>query len=395
MSDTGSSVPAPPAKNGGRRRMTAVLVSVAVSAAVLVGILTAVAAHFAKGYFLFSPGTAPVITTSTGCKASGGELALPTGQPCVHLVVPPAKVHRVKGKLLMVDVEVSTPGPLEWAEYELGVLGEHRQFVPVAAYTGVTPSSELACQDTQQMVSADQDAALAALRHLRYHVSEVPMGAEVTGVVEGAPAWDAGIHCNDLITAVNGEKVKDAAQFSDRVAPVRAGEVVTLADRPAGGGKLRQVEVRLAKTPPDRVAQGFPSRSYLGIQVGTRVQPELPFEVSVQAGDIGGPSAGLAFTLAILDTLSNGSLTGGHVVAATGTISPDGAVGEVGGVREKTVAVKRAGAQVFFVPAAEYQDAEVAAGPHLRVVPVSTLRQVLGILHRDYEGNVADIRLGS
>ena len=107
----------------------------------------------------------------------------------------------------------------------------------------------------------------------------------------------------------------------------------------------------------------------------------------VNAGNIGGPSAGLAFTLAILDSLSSGNLTGGHRVAATGTISPDGTVGPVGGVREKTVAVQRAGAQIFFVPAAEYGDALSVARPGLQVVPVNSLAQVLSILTHRFGGS--------
>ena len=108
----------------------------------------------------------------------------------------------------------------------------------------------------------------------------------------------------------------------------------------------------------------------------------------MEAGEIGGPSAGLAFTLAIMDSLSNGKLTGGHKVAATGTMDPAGDVGQVGGVQEKTAAVEKAGAQVFFVPQAEYQDAESVAGHNLVVVPVTSLSQVLQILRQRYGGDV-------
>jgi PDZ domain-containing protein len=120
------------------------------------------------------------------------------------------------------------------------------------------------------------------------------------------------------------------------------------------------------------------------------VKPVLPFPVSVDAAGIGGPSAGLAFTLAILDALSNGKLTGGHRVAATGTISPDGAVGDVGGVQEKTVAVEKAGAQVFFVPQVEYAVAKSVASSNLQVIPVTTLGQVLQVLRQRYGGGLPE-----
>jgi PDZ domain-containing protein len=371
-----------------RGRRPSFFIGLGLLAVAVIGIPTAVATHYANQYFLFSPGTAPVITTSTGCRPAQGELALPDGAPCVRLVVPRDKVHDVDGKLLMVDVEVSQAGPLQWAEYELGLLGKQRQMVPVVAYAGQTPTSELGCQDTQEMGLANEDAAITALESLHYRVNEAPLGAEINAVYPNTPAWSAGIKCDDLITAVNGRKVTTAADFTDLLEPVRPGTSVTLTDHPVGGGAAKQVKVRLVAPPAELVTQGFANRAYLGVSVDTRVKPELPFAVSIDAGDIGGPSAGLAFTLAILDVLSNGRLTGGHTVAATGTISPNGAVGDVGGVQEKAAAVEKAGAQVFFVPEVEYATARDAVGNGLQVVPVTTLAQVLRILHQRYGGEV-------
>jgi len=360
---------------------------------VAVAALAAVPVHYSGKYFVFSPGTAPVITTSAQCKPQAGQLTLPSGAPCVRLVVPPSKAHHMDGRLLMVDVEVSRASPLQWIAYELGLLGSHSELVTVASYADGTPTSELGCQDTQQMVSAGQAAAIAALGALQYRVAERPLGAQVVEVLPGTPAWRAGVHCNDLITAVNGKPVNSAAEFGKLMAPLRPGTLVTLTDHPGGGRQTRLIRARLAK-PPRRVAEGgstvpFTDRAYLGVAVSTKPELVLPFHVSVDAGAIGGPSAGLAFTLAILDSLSGGKLTGGHVVAATGTISPNGEVGEVGGVREKTVAVEKAGAQVFFVPAAEYSQARSVASKDLHVVPVSTLHQALEILAHDYGGVLA------
>ncbi|HTV11886.1 MAG TPA: PDZ domain-containing protein [Acidimicrobiales bacterium] len=355
---------------------------------ILVGAATALASHYADGYFLFAPGTAPSITANPACKPSQGQLALPNGAPCVRLVVPKGKAHALDGKLLMVDVEVSQAGPWDWALYELGLLGGDRQMISVASYAGTTPTSELGCQDTQLMVSANEDAALAALGELHYKVGEDPEGAEVTEVLAGTPAWDAGLKCNDLITAVNGKPVTDAAEFTNAFQGLPPGSVVTLSDHPASGGRARTVRVTLEKTPPKMVALGFPTRAYVGLAVQTRARLVLPFTVSVNAGDIGGPSAGLAFTLAMLDALSGGKLTGGHVVAATGTIAPNGQVGDVGGVQEKAVAVEKAGAQVFFVPSVEYKVAKSVVGNRLRVVPVTTLAQVLHVLQSDYGGSL-------
>ena len=374
-----------------RARWPVVLVLALLLGAAVIGIPVGVAAHEASSYYVFSPGTAPVITVSASCKPAGGELALPDGTPCVRLVLPHDKTHRIDGQLLMVDVQVAQAGPLDWAEYELGLLGNSRQLVPVAAYAGTTPTSELGCQDDQEMVSADQDAALAALALLSYKVDQRPLGIQIDTVLAGTPAWKAGLECNDVITAVDGKPVRTAEALTAALKPFHAGTVISLTDQPASGGPTKQVKVRLGQPSASALAEGFGGHAYMGLQVETRVKPVLPFPVSVDAGAIGGPSAGLAFTLAILDALSNGKLTGGHRVAATGTIDPQGDVGQVGGVQEKTVAVERAGAQVFFVPRAEYGDAESVAAGKLKVIPVSTLGQVLETLHKHYAGDLSGL----
>jgi len=107
----------------------------------------------------------------------------------------------------------------------------------------------------------------------------------------------------------------------------------------------------------------------------------------VHTQDIGGPSAGLAMSLGIIDELSSGRLTGHHIIAATGTIDQYGNVGDVGGVAEKTIAVEQAGATVFFVPSVELKTAQSKASPQLHVYAVNNLNQVLRIL-KHLGGNV-------
>jgi Lon-like protease len=328
------------------------------------------------------------VTTSGKCQTSGDELALPDGTPCVRLVLPASRAHKLDGEIFMVDVEVGQAGPVDWLEYKLGLLGKSRQMYPVAVYAGPTPTSELGCQDTEEMVSANEDAALAALAQLHYSVGADDLGVQVDSVFAGTPAWRAGVKCDDLITAVNGKKVSRADQLTALLAPMVPGTTVTFTDHPASGGPPKQIKVQLTSPPESALSQGFTGRSYMGVEVQTRFRPVLPFPVSIDAAEIGGPSAGLAFTLAIIDTLSNGKLTGGHRIAATGTIDPDGAVGDVGGVQEKTVAVEKAGAQVFFVPQVEYAVAKSVADKSLQVIPVTTLGQVLQILRQRYGGTL-------
>ena len=140
-------------------------------------------------------------------------------------------------------------------------------------------------------------------------------------------------------------------------------------------------------TPPKGLVDtgcGPPTKptAFLGIDPQTQQDWHFPVKVTVHTQDIGGPSAGLAMTLGIIDKLSSGRLTGNRIVAATGTIDQYGNVGDVGGVAEKTIAVERAGATVFFVPSVELKTAESKATPQLHVYAVSTLNQVLRILER-------------
>jgi PDZ domain-containing protein len=122
--------------------------------------------------------------------------------------------------------------------------------------------------------------------------------------------------------------------------------------------------------------------------MGTQPVYDYPFPVSINSDMIGGPSAGLAWTLGIMNPLSGGNLTGGRTVAATGTIRPDGSVGDVGGVLQKTIAVERAGATVFFVPPSpdgshgELKLARSVANGTLQVFEVSSLREALTDLER-------------
>jgi PDZ domain-containing protein len=129
--------------------------------------------------------------------------------------------------------------------------------------------------------------------------------------------------------------------------------------------------------------------------MGVRVAPvaleyEFPFDITIDTGDVGGPSAGLAFTLGIIDDLTPGDLTGGTDIAVTGTIAGDGTVGPVGGTGQKAAAARDAGISLFLVPRDDYEDAVARAGDDLEVVAVDTVDQALEAL-RERGGNVDDL----
>jgi PDZ domain-containing protein len=337
----------------------------------------------AKGYYAFAPGSAPRLTGSATCRASsaGADLALPDGSPCARIIVPADLSHPIQGSLYMVDVLVGRATPVQYILSKLGLLhtfSQGTQLIPASAVLGTTPPAQLSCQDDQQMQSATSSASVVALRHLGYQVKENDLGAQLYEVAPSSPATAAGLHCNDVVVAVNARPIHTSA---DLVAAIRAGkpgDTVRLTvhrSGPNGKPETKTLTATLGATPAS-VDPAHPDQPFLGVVSTTQTTYTFPFDVNIEVGNIGGPSAGLAMTLATLDILSNGNLTGGHRVAATGTIGLDGSVGDVGGVAQKAVAVRRAGATVFFVPADELKDAQSQAGS-MKVYPVTTLQQAL------------------
>lgn len=367
-----------------------------VLAAIVVVVVVVVVLGYrgARGYYALSPGTAPQLTTSASCRAHHGQLEFPDGRACARISVPASKDHGIGGHLFMVDVEVGPATPVQYLLQKAGLLGtfDHgAQIVPSSEILGTAPANQLGCQDTEEMAGATQSAAATALSRLGYQVSLVETGAQIFQVQPNTPAERAGVECQDVVTAVDGHPVRSAVQLGKVINQYRPGDRVAMSVE--RDGKKLTLHAKLT-TPPASLVRSAPAgdkpKAYLGVASETKAHLKLPFRVTINAGDIGGPSAGLAFTLGVLDALTHGHLTGGHAVAATGTISPDGAVGEVGGVAQKAVAVRRAGAQVFFVPKAEYAAARSTAGD-MRVVPVTTLNQVLADL-KALGGNTSGVR---
>ena len=377
----------PPAGPGPRRglRRRPVIAVLVVVIAVLVGAVVYVV-HGAGAYYSIAPGTAPVVSAAPACRpASAGSYALPGGRACVRVVLPAGRAAAVSGSVMMVDVLVGPASPGDFLLSKLGLLHQFRDgtvLVPKGEILGNTPPSQLGCQDTQQMTDATSSAAVVALRHLGYKVAENDQGAQVDQVGPGTPAAAAGIRCNDLVTAVNGRPVHTANDLVAAIHSAKPGQTVSItASRPGPNGKATTVQLRakLAGTPAESGQPARPDQAFLGVVTETRASYAYPFPVDIQVGQIGGPSAGLALTLGILDALSNGQLTAGHKVAATGTIDLQGNVGDVGGVAQKTVAVRRAGAQLFLVPPQELAAARSEA-KSMKVEAVSTLSQALADL---------------
>ena len=170
-------------------------------------------------------------------------------------------------------------------------------------------------------------------------------------IAPDSPAAEV-LEIDDVIVAVDGNDVDVPDEIGDLLQVGGPGATHTLTvERPAGSDTQVEVEVTTIAAPDD------PDRAIIGIAPEDRITDfDFPVDVSIDSGDVGGPSAGLAFTLAVLDVLTPGELTGGHRVAVTGTMSLDGSVGPVGGGAQKAIAVRDAGYEVFLVPSDELEE---------------------------------------
>src|SRR5918997_20754 len=235
----------------------------------------------------------------------------------------------------------------------------------------------------QMMSDSKQVATQVALERLGFEV-DVTVGQVVVEVLPDTPA-DGVLEAGDVITAIDGESFDDGRDLSRLLDDDQPGDTVTATVQPPTGGADRDVELALAADPED------PDRGVMGVRVMEAVLDyDFPVDVEIDTGDVGGPSAGLAFTLGIIDDLTPGDLTGGTDVAVTGTIAGDGTVGPVGGTGQKAAAVRDAGITLFLVPSGDYEAAVERAGDDLEVVAVDTIEEALAAL-AERGGNVDEL----
>ncbi|MGD0311125.1 MAG: S16 family serine protease [Acidimicrobiales bacterium] len=292
-----------------------------------------------------------------------------------YITVPADKSHPVTHPVLLTDVEIGRVTALTYLFYRLQSDSALEQ---VEAVTGGTPPSQLNAQGTLEMSQAEDDAKAAALTRLGYSVPATPSGAVIFGTYPGTPAYTA-LSVGDVVTAVDGVATPTAQALVTTLSRYHSGDTVRLTVRRGGTAPPAPVSITLKSTEVD-VGGGQMVRLDLGIQPEDQVDFTYPFSVNIDVTNIGGPSAGLAMTLGVIDALTSGSVTGGRTVAATGTIDSQGDVGDVGGVAQKTVAVENAGASIFLVPPQEYKVALSKDRPGLKIYAVSTLDQALEVL---------------
>jgi Lon-like protease len=249
-----------------------------------------------------------------------------------------------------------------------------------------TDADQLREMNLRLMDSSKDAARGVAFEQLGYDAIS-GSGASVVQVVPDAPA-DGVLEEDDTIVELDGEPVRIDGDVISLLSQRDPGDRVSLVVE--RDGARVPVELELGSRP------GARGEAFLGVGLVTRdLKLDFPFDVDIESERIGGPSAGLAFTLELLDVLTEGELTGGRQVAATGTIELDGTVGDVGGVTQKTAAVKSAGIDLFLVPRGEFEDARRAAGDDLQVEAVDTLDDALRILAREGGNGLALGRPGA
>ena len=337
-----------PFSNMNRRSTTLLISSVAAAGAIAASVLIPVP------YVILGPG--PTLNT-LGKDSSGQPLITIKGHP----------EYPTTGHLNMVTVSYAGgPGNdvniysalAAWLNPQEAVVPESELFPPGSSQQQVQQ------QNTTEMTTSQQVAVAAALTELH-----IPYKTEnqvaVAGLQAGFPA-DSVVKVNDVITAVDGQPVTTLAGLQDQIRAHPAGTTLTITvDR---SGKTLQLQAA------SKEYNGHPA---LGVQVQMEQNFTFPFTVHISVGDIGGPSAGTMFALGIIDKLTNDDLAGGKFIAGTGEISTDGAVGAIGGIQQKMVGARNAGATVFLTPASNCADTKGAVPAGLQIVKIATLNQAV------------------
>ena len=345
-----------------RRTVSSVLVTV-----LLVGLIST-AAFLPVPYVTMSPGP----TVNVFDEVEGDRV----------IEVEGADTYPTEGDLRLTTVSVTSPGA------EISLLealsawfdGTRAVYPRDVIYPPEQTAEDVERESSVQMVSSQDTAIAVALRELGF---DLPLRTEVLGVTEGSPA-DGKLEPRDYVLEVNGRTIEDVSEVSEAIQESGVDEPAEIVVR--RDGERRTVSVTAEAAPDDA------DRAVVGIEIGTGY--DFPFDVAVNLDDnIGGPSAGLIFSLAVYDTLTPGSLTAGADVAGTGTIDARGEVGPIGGIQQKVVAAADAGAVLFLVPSANCAAALGAnvGEDEIRLVRATTMHQAVESLETYAEDPEADL----
>ena len=245
---------------------------------------------------------------------------------------------------------------------------------------GLTPQ-ERRNTDARLMTRSQDVSVYVALAELGYDLPDSQV--VVSGLIPCMPAAEH-ITIGDVITSVGGEPVSESSRVSAAVRSRAVGELVEFGIRRQGETASVLVDIRLGSSAdecidPSNRTSLEDERPLLGVILANDVG-DLGVDIDFATGNIAGPSAGLAFALSVMDLLTPGELTEGRPVAVTGTISPDGSVGTVGGIAQKVRAAERRNFRLMLVPEGQFEEAAEAVSGELEIVEVSTMSEALAVV---------------
>ncbi|NNH69599.1 PDZ domain-containing protein [Nocardia uniformis] len=283
------------------------------------------------------------------------------GKPVVD--VQGAEVDPTTGNLNMTTVSVRD-GLNIFEAVGLWLSGEHGLVPRAEVYPPGVSRDEVDKSNKQDFKDSEDNAELAALRYLK-----MPTVVTLRSVSDDGPAKDA-LRKGDELVSVDGKPIGTVQDLLTAASETTPGTTIAVVIR--RDGVEQTVEVTVGARPDDA------EKGYLGIT--PTEAPAGTLEVDFNLSEVGGPSAGLMFTLALIDKLTPGELSGGKFVAGTGTIDPEGKVGPIGGIQYKMIAARDAGAETFLVPAANCNEARQRTPDGLRLVRVETLTSAVDSL---------------
>ncbi|MGZ5403805.1 MAG: YlbL family protein [Nocardioides sp.] len=304
-------------------------------------------------YVIYAPGLTVDVLGTTDGEESGTQIIEVAGAETFH----------DDGQLRLTTVLVTQPeSDVNLFQLLRAWIDSDEAVYPFDAVYGPDETDESRDEEgASQMATSQDDAIAVALTELGYDVNR---GAVVARIIEGSPA-DGELEVDDRLLTINGTPVTSVEEAGLAVfdAPV---------DEPVELRILRGEEQQTLSITREEV------EGELRLGFVMRNDYEFPVEVTVGVDPaIGGPSAGLMFSLAIYDTLTEGSMTGGASVAGTGTITSDGRVGAIGGIDQKIAGAREDGAELFLVPADNCDDAVESPHGDMRLTRVATMTEAV------------------
>ncbi len=331
------------------------------------------------GCVLFATAPSPYVVERPGPVFDTlGEVEIDEGETVPLIDIPDETTYPTSGQLDMLTVYIdgSRDRPLAWIDVATAWFDPSRTVLPVdAVYPAGQTDEEADEESAVAMDTSQQDAVAAALGELDIDYTSVFV---VASVVEGSAA-EGVLAAGDEILTADGATIAGVQDLRDALLAAGVGTPVDL-------GIRRDGAARTVTVTPTAGDDGAP---VIGVYAASRY--DFPIDVSIRLQNVGGPSAGMMFALAIFDKLTPGELTDGEHIAGTGTIAGDGSVGAIGGIVQKMYGAQNAGADWFLAPSANCGDVVGRIPGGLEVFSVSTLEEAIAAVEAIAEGDVAEL----